>query len=167
MLIFLLSAFSISAATAETVTETFGSWFSPTTKPTEKDVSKVYENTSPSTKIKYSSKNTYYNSQSKAIIMVGNSQNEGEISFSLDYAIAKLTIKSGSNTGTKGKIAVYANDTKITSSDIAINKTASNYIVDIPSTYQAAGTVYKVANTSSNNSQFQSFTYTKVEEDGG
>lgn len=163
VLIFLLSAFSISAATAENVTETFGNWFKPASKPNDATKTEI---TSSTTKITYTSIHTYYNASSTAILMVGSSTAKGEISFTLPYAISKLTLKSGKSTGTKGAVAVYAGEVKITTSNVAIDNTSTDYPIDIPANYQVANTTFKIVQTTSKNTQFQSFTYTKVEEDG-
>ena len=98
--------------------------------------------------------------------MVGSSNAKGEISFTLPYAISKLTLKSGKSTGKKGAVAVYAGEVKITTSNVAIDNTSTDYPIDIPANYQVANTTFKIVQTTSNNTQFQSFTYTKVEEDG-
>ena len=84
--------------------------------------------------------------------------------FTLPYAISKLTIHSGSNTGVKGslKISADGNDVK----EVAINAKGSDFVIDIPTDYQAPNTVFKVAQTTSNNSQVSSFAYTKAIETG-
>lgn len=161
LLLALILGATCAYAQEDVVTETFGSWFKPTSKPTNATVS---TNTSATTDITYKSTYTYYNSSSTALIIAGSSSAKGEMEFTLPYAISKLTIHSGSNTGVKGslKISADGNDVK----EVAINAKGSDFVIDIPTDYQAPNTVFKVAQTTSNNSQVSSFAYTKAIETG-
>lgn len=121
--------------------------------------------TSTATGIQYTFYQTVVNSQNYLFLKGGNSA--GYISWSLDYAITAIKMKtSPSNSKDTGnKVTVYAGDVAI-QTDMAVNATSTEYTVNIPAEYQAAGTVYKVLASGSTNTQFASFTYVKGEGGG-
>ena len=98
----------------------------------------------------------------------GTSTNtRGTIWFSLSYPISKITVHTGKNSSVSGKITVSAstnsgesyNDISV---NLAIDKKDADFEITIPTEYQAAGTFYKIAQTTNNNTQVASLSYTKV-----
>lgn len=77
-----------------------------------------------------------------------------------DLITLKITTGSGNGNSSTNKITVYAGGVALTDgNNILINEKSKTYTIEIPAEYQKAGTVYKVANTGSGNSQIASFTY--------
>ncbi len=98
----------------------------------------------------------------------GTSTNtRGTIWFSLSYPISKITVHTGKNSSVSGKITVSAstnsgesyNDISVS---LAIDTKDADFEITIPTEYQAAGTFYKIAQTTNNNTQVASLSYTKV-----
>lgn len=166
LLLALILGATCAYAQEDVVTETFGSWFKPTSKPSTYTVA---ENVSPQTDITYQSTYAYYYTQESTLMLCkGTSTNtRGTIWFSLSYPISKITVHTGKNSSVSGKITVSAstnsgesyNDISVS---LAIDKKDADFEITIPTEYQAAGTFYKIAQTTNNNTQVASLSYTKV-----
>lgn len=166
LLLALILGATCAYAQEDVVTETFGSWFKPTSKPSTYTVA---ENVSPQTDITYQSTYAYYYTQESTLMLCkGTSTNtRGTIWFSLSYPISKITVHTGKNSSVSGKITVSAstnsgesyNDISV---NLAIDKKDADFEITIPTEYQAAGTFYKIAQTTNNNTQVASLSYTKV-----
>lgn len=166
LLLALILGATCAYAQEDVVTETFGSWFKPTSKPSTYTVA---ENVSPQTDITYQSTYAYYYTQESTLMLCkGTSTNtRGTIWFSLSYPISKITVHTGKNSSVSGKITVSAstnsgesyNDISVS---LAIEKKDADFEITIPTEYQAAGTFYKIAQTTNNNTQVASLSYTKV-----
>lgn len=166
LLLALILGATCAYAQEDVVTETFGSWFKPTSKPRTYTVA---ENVSPQTDITYQSTYAYYYTQESTLMLCkGTSTNtRGTIWFSLSYPISKITVHTGKNSSVSGKITVSAstnsgesyNDISVS---LAIDKKDADFEITIPTEYQAAGTFYKIAQTTNNNTQVASLSYTKV-----
>ena len=155
----------VTQAHAESVTQNFKSGIGLTTgaqgaAPTTPTSEKATD-----TNITYTFYRSIVNTGSY-LMMVGNSDNS-YISWSLPFNCSELQLKSSSGTGIKASIKVFANNTEITTSAIAIDATNKTFNITIPEAYQAQGTVYKVQNVTSNNVQFASFTYVEASNGGG
>lgn len=166
LLLALILGATCAYAQEDVVTETFGSWFKPTSKPSTYTVA---ENVSPQTDITYQSTYAYYYTQESTLMLCkGTSTNtRGTIWFSLSYPISKITVHTGKNSSVSGKITVSAstnsgesyNDISVS---LAIDTKDADFEITIPTEYQAAGTFYKIAQTTNNNTQVASLSYTKV-----
>lgn len=121
--------------------------------------------TSTATGIVYTFYQTVVNSQDYLFIKGGSSA--GYVSWTLDFDCSQLqlTTSGSGSTQTTNKVTVYANDEAI-ETDLAVNAQNNTYTINIPDEYQAAGTVYKVLASGSTNTQFASFTYVKVGNEG-
>jgi len=141
------------------VTENFGNWFQPTSKPSNADETR---NHSEATDITYISSYTYWNNGGSAILIGYNGSTKGYLKFSLPYNVSKITIHTGKQISSSAKINFVAGETTI-SDNLAIGTQSHNYSIEIPERLQASGTVYKIEipSTVSKNTQIASITYTK------
>ena len=164
LLLTLLLLFTLGLAakaqTTENISEDFknASWMTITAKASVKD--NVTTDKSTVTNISYSYVQAY-ESKGNGIILIGSSSKKGWVSFSLSENTTKITLKTGANASTAAIVDVYANDVAI-KSNLALDKKATDFVIDVPAEYQAAGTIYKINNISARNAQFQSFAYTVV-----
>ena len=164
LLLTLLLLFSLGLAakaqTTENISEDFknASWMTITAKASVKD--NVTTDKSTVTNISYSYVQAY-ESKGNGIILIGSSSKKGWVSFSLSENTTKITLKTGANASIAAIVDVYANDVAI-KSNLALDKKATDFVIDVPAEYQATGTIYKINNISEKNAQFQSFAYTVV-----
>lgn len=156
----LLGSVSAFAQNEEVVTETFGNWFKPSSKPTSNATT---TNTSAATGITYTSSYTYWNNGGSAILIGYNGTTKGYITFSLPFAVSKITITSGQQTASGAKINFIAGEKKL-SSELALGK-STDYPITIPADNSAAGTVFKIEIPSnlSKNAQIAKISYTKAQ----
>lgn len=159
LLTLVLGIMPVYSQNIESVTETFGSWFRPSLKPSNAN---VVTNTSEATGITYTSSYTYWNNGGSAILIAYSDNTKGYISFTLPFDVSKITIYSGQQTASGAKIDFIAGETTL-SGALALGKNGT-YPIDIPGSLQASGTVYKIAIPSnvSKNAQIAKIEYTKV-----
>ena len=159
LLTLVLGIMPVYSQNIESVTETFGSWFRPSLKPSNAN---VVTNTSEATGITYTSSYTYWNNGGSAILIASSDNTKGYISFTLPFDVSKITIYSGQQTASGAKIDFIAGETTL-SGALALGKNGT-YPIDIPGSLQASGTVYKIAIPSnvSKNAQIAKIEYTKV-----
>lgn len=148
------------AQTEEVVTETFGNWFKPSTKPSS---SEATTNTSATTGITYTSSYTYWNNGGSAILIGYSGSTKGYLSFSLPFDVSKITISSGKQTASGATINVIAGS-KTLSSGLVLGK-STDYPIEIPVDSRKAGTVFKIEIPSniSKNAQIAKISYTKAQ----
>lgn len=148
------------AQTEEVVTETFGNWFKPSSKPSS---SEATINISETTGITYTSSYTYWNNGGSAILIGYSGATKGYLSFSLPFDVSKITISSGKQTASGATINVIAGNTTL-SSGLELGK-STDYPIEIPVESRNAGTEFKIEIPSniSKNAQIAKISYTKAQ----
>ena len=125
------------------------------------------EYTSTETGIDYTIYGCYANTG--YLMMNSKTYNEAFISWTLDFPMQTLVMKttSGCSTNANNYAVIFADDMEIEKVFVGVqNETIE---VEIPEAYQAAGTRYTVKTSAeaTANEQFASFTYVKATEEGG